>query len=219
MTKTGAFFDLDRTLIDLNSGLHWAVSERRLGNISAEQMARATLWSLLYHLAIVDIETAFGEASRHYRGVTHVELSDRTRHWFQREIAHHLRPGAARAIEAHRTQGHALVLLTNSSSFEASVAAETWRFDHYLANRFPLDDQERLTGHYERPLCYGVGKVELAERWAAEHGVDLDRSFFYTDSYSDLPMLERVGQPRVVAPDPRLRLAAWRRRWLVVDWR
>ncbi len=218
MGKIGAFFDLDRTLIGVNSGLLWAVSERRAGNISSKQMTQAVFWSALYHLAIVDIETAFGTAARHYRGVRHEELQARTRQWFHREVAHCLRPGAARAIEAHRDQGHALVLLTNSTSFEASVAAETWRFDDYLANRFPLDDDQRLIGTYERPMCYGAGKVELAEGWARERDVDLDRSFFYTDSYSDLPMLERVGQPRVVAPDPRLRLAAWRRNWLGVDW-
>jgi HAD superfamily hydrolase (TIGR01490 family) len=218
MSSIGAFFDLDRTLIHVNSGLLWARYEFRLGNISRSMMARAVFWSALYHLSLVDIETAFGTAARHYRGTRQADLVDRTRKWFYDEVAHCLRPGAARAIESHRAQGHPLVLLTNSTSFEASVAAETWRLDDYLANRFPVDDQERLVGSYASPLCYGPGKVELAERWAADQDVDLDRSFFYTDSYSDLPMLERVGQPRVVAPDPRLRVAALRRGWMVVDW-
>ncbi len=218
MSSIGAFFDLDRTLIDVNSGLLWAWHERRLGNISRLLMARAAFWSALYHLSLVDIETAFGTATRHYRGELEADLAARTRQWFHRDIAHCLRPGAARAMASHRAQGHRLVLLTNSSSFEASVAAETWQLDDYLANRFPLDDQQRLVGRYQHPMCYGPGKVELAERWAQAQDVDLDRSFFYTDSHSDLPMLERVGQPRVVAPDPRLRFVALRRGWLVLDW-
>jgi phosphoserine phosphatase len=59
--------------------------------------------------------------------------------------------------------------------------------------------------------------VLWAERWAARHDVDLRQSFFYTDSITDVPVLERVGEPRVVNPDPRLRREAARRGWPVFD--
>ena len=75
----------------------------------------------------------------------------------------------------------------------------------------------RFTGRAVLPLCYGRGKIERAERFAAEHGIDLARSYFYSDSISDLPMLERVGEPRVVCPDPRLRREARRRRWPILE--
>lgn len=68
-----------------------------------------------------------------------------------------------------------------------------------------------MTGELESPACFGEGKAVWAERFAAEHGVDLDRSYFYTDSLSDLPLLERVGHPVAVNPDPRLRRLALRR--------
>lgn len=213
-----AFFDLDRTLIDANSGLLWALHERKARNITAWQMARAIVWSGLYHLSLIDIESALDEAVRHYRGVAWSELADRTRHWFYAEVDRRLRPGAAAAIAQHRDQGHPTVILTNSSVFEARVATEAWGFDHYLANEFPTDSDGRLMGTLARPICYGSGKVERAEKWAREHGVDLDRSYFYSDSYSDLPMLERVGEPRVVSPDPRLRWTARRRSWEVLAW-
>jgi len=216
--EIAAFFDLDRTLIDVNSGLLWAMHERREGNISWLQMARAVVWSGLYHLSLIDIERALDEAVSHYRGVRRDDLDSRTREWFFTDISSRLRPGAARAITEHRDAGHRLVLLTNSSVFEARVASETWGLDDFLANDFPIDDQGRLVGTLARPLCYGAGKVEHAERWASERSIDLDRSFFYTDSYSDVPMLERVGEPRVVSPDPRLRRAARRKGWSVLDW-
>ena len=76
-----------------------------------------------------------------------------------------------------------------------------------------------LTGRYVRPVCYGRGKVTLAARFAHAHGADLRHSFFYTDSYSDLPMLLRVGEPRVVNPDLRLGLLARRKGWPVERWR
>ncbi len=213
-----AFFDLDRTLIDVNSGLLWAQHERKQGNLSLMQMARASFWTAMYHLSLIDMESAFNEAVSHYRGQPRARLDRRTRQWFVEEVAHRLRPGAADAIAEHRQQGHPLVILTNSSCFEASIAAETWGFDHWLANDFPTDDDGLLLGTFATPMCYAQGKVHHALRWAAEHDVDLTESYFYTDSYSDLPMLEVVGEPRIVSPDPRLRREAQRRDWPILNW-
>jgi phosphoserine phosphatase len=67
-------------------------------------------------------------------------------------------------------------------------------------------------------LSFGRAKVELAERWAEEHGVDLGQSWFYSDSISDLPLLERVGRAMVVQPDVRLARLARRRGWPILDW-
>ncbi|HEY8142171.1 MAG TPA: HAD-IB family hydrolase [Kofleriaceae bacterium] len=218
MAGTVAFFDLDRTLIDANSGLLWAQHERRHGHISRGQMARAVFWTALYHLAAIDMETAVSRALEHYRGVDAGDLDRRTRAWFEREVARRLRPRAAEAMAEHRRRGDLLVILTNSSSYEARAATERWGFDDFLANSFPTDTSGRLTGAFERPLCYGRGKVTRAEAWASQRGIDLRGSTFYSDSYSDLPMLERVGRPQVVRPDPRLRLAARRRGWRILDW-
>jgi hypothetical protein len=81
-------------------------------------------------------------------------------------------------------------------------------------------DETRIAvmGRFEAPLCYGAGKVAHAERWARERGDQIDDAYFYTDSYSDLPMLARVARPRVVCPDPRLRRAARRRGWPILEW-
>jgi HAD superfamily hydrolase (TIGR01490 family) len=167
---------------------------------------------------VIDIETALEHALGHYRGIASSLLDSRTREWFRSEVEHRLRPAALDAIAEHKAAGHPLVLLTNSSCYQAAIAAETWGLDGYLANQFPVDERGCLTGTFERPACYGPGKVARAETWAAERGVDLARSYFYTDSFSDLPMLERVGEPRVVSPDPRLRRAARQRGWAILDW-
>ena len=86
---------------------------------------------------------------------------------------------------------------------------------HFLVTELVVRDG-RFTGQVIEPVCYGRGKAYWAERFAAEHGVDLARSYFYTDSITDLPVLDRVGHPRVVHPDPRLRRLAQRRGWQVL---
>ena len=107
MSPTVAFFDLDRTLIDVNSGLLWAQHERRHGHISRGQMARAVFWTALYHVAAIDMETAVSRALDHYRGVDAEELDQRTRAWFEREVGVELagrqldRAGGRRAGQLH----------------------------------------------------------------------------------------------------------------------
>jgi phosphoserine phosphatase len=81
-----------------------------------------------------------------------------------------------------------------------------------------VDAHGRFTGLPLPPLCYGEGKVERAERLAREIGFRLEEATFYSDSISDLPLLERVAVPVCVNPDPRLRRAASRRRWRIERW-
>jgi HAD superfamily hydrolase (TIGR01490 family) len=216
--KVAAFFDLDRTLIDINSGYLYALHERRAGRLSRFEMARAMVWLFLYHLSVVDMAKAFEQAVAHFRGELDATLHERTRAWFEAEVVCRLRPGAAAALAEHRDKGHLRVLLTSSSNYVASMALETWGLDGWIANRFPADPDGRLLGTVERPLVYGAGKVVRARQWAAEHGVDLAQSWFYTDSYSDMPTLLEVGHPCVVDPDPRLRRAAKKRGWPILDW-
>ncbi len=219
MPRSAAFFDLDRTLLDVNSGLMWAWHERRSGVISLWTMGRVLFWNLLYHMSVIDMEAVFARAVAHYRGVPRETLERRTREWFVRDIQRHLRTEAFEALAAHRNEGHALVLLTTSSCFEAAAACEAFGIDHWIANDLLSGGDGRLTGDFGRPLCYGPGKVQRAEAFSRTHEVDLDRSFYYADSYSDLPMLERVGQARIVSPDPRLRRVARQRQWPILDWK
>lgn len=215
---TAAFFDLDRTLIDCNSGVLYARYERRHGRISRRQLALGLTWGALYHFDMVDIDSAMEKALQHYIGVADATIRARTEEWFAEEVAHRLRPGAQRAIDAHRALDHTLVMLTNSSCYMADVATARFGLDDWLANRFLIDESGNLTGEFERPLCYGAGKATRAKQWAETRGIDLADCYFYTDALSDLPMLEAVGHPRVIAPDPKLKREAARRGWVVESW-
>jgi phosphoserine phosphatase len=72
---------------------------------------------------------------------------------------------------------------------------------------------DRMTGEVVDPPCYGEGKITWAQRYAAEHDGILAEAYFYTDSYSDQPLLELVGHPIAVNPDTRLRRLAQKRSW------
>lgn len=218
MTKAAAFFDLDLTLLTVNSGHLWMARERRMGRLSLRNTVEAFFKFIAYRLSIIDMEDAMRKALALYVGETEEDLDRWTREWYEDEVAHTVAPGAHQVLQHHRDRGHPLVLHTSSSLYLSRVVSKQLDLDDYICSRYEVGADGRFTGEPVFPLCYGAGKVTLAERWAAEAGVDLSRSYFYSDSYTDLPMLQRVGQPRVVNPDMRLKRYARKRGWTVLDW-
>ena len=217
MGRPAAFFDLDGTLVTINGGRSWIQRERRLGRLSRLQLARGTWLLGLYYFGLVNIERALGAALGTVKGEREAMLLAQTTTWFTEEMAPRSARGAWPFLAAHRALGHPLVLLTSSSPYAAGLAREHFQLDEALSTVYLCEDG-LLTGRFGDPVCYGVGKVTHAERWANRSDVDLDTSYFYTDSNTDLPMLERVGHPRPVAPDMRLAWQARRRGWSVLDW-
>jgi HAD superfamily hydrolase (TIGR01490 family) len=212
-----AFFDLDGTLLTVNSAALWVRRQRRLGKLRRRHALLAAGYYAAYRLGVLDIEQAMDQAARTVAGEEEGALRAETQLWWQAEVAAHAAPGGLAAIARHRAEGDRLVLLTSSSVWASECALAQFGLDAFLSTRFEVAGG-RLTGRVERPICYGSGKVALAERFARAHGLDLGECSFYTDSTTDLPMLERVGQPYVVQPDARLRWTARRRGWPILDW-
>lgn len=215
--KIAAFFDLDRTLLAVNSATLFAFYEKRHGHAGAGLFLKSLFHILLYHFNMIDIEAAYTRLIADYRGTSEQDLRNRIRHFAETELLGHVQPGAKRRLEHHRQQGHELVLLTSNSQYQSEVFVQHLKLDHALANSFEIVEG-RLTGTARKPLCFGMGKVALARDWSKLRGMRLDQSYYYTDSFSDVPMLEAVGHPRVVNPDPKLRLEAKRRNWPIEDW-
>ncbi len=213
-----AFFDLDRTLLAANSGTLWIKRELRLGHITRMQALRAGTWLVRYHLGFASLQDAVGRAIGSLAGTPSAPLIDRTRAFYEEEVRHLYRPGAHAALARHRELGHTLAMLTSSSGYLSELAARELSIEHVLANRLELDARGHHTGRPEGTLCFGRGKLVHAEALATRLSVQLRDCAFYTDSVSDLPVMEAVGHPVAVNPDPRLRRTAHRRGWPVQDW-
>ncbi len=215
--KITAFFDLDRTLLAVNSATLFAFYEKRHGHAGSWLFLKSLFHILLYHFNVIDIEAAYTRLIEDYKGTPEQDLRRRIHHFVETELLDRIQPGAKRRLEYHRQEGHQLVLLTSNSQYQSEVFVRHLKLDHALANSFDIVDG-CLTGTARRPLCFGEGKVAIARAWSSQHGLNLEQSYYYTDSYSDLPMLEAVGHPRVVNPDPKLRLEAKRRKWSIEEW-
>jgi HAD superfamily hydrolase (TIGR01490 family) len=214
-----AFFDLDKTLLSVNSGSLWVRREFRMGHISAAQAARAALWLTRYHLGYADAESMVAQAVAELAGKLAAPIEQRTADFFSESVRHTYRAEGLRALAEHRAAGDALVLLTSSSNYLSAHVRAELKLDGVLCNTLGVDTQGRLTGSVVGRICFGRGKLEHAQREAASRGTTLDKCSFYTDSFSDLPVLEAVGRPVAVCPDPRLRRHAQRCGWPIAAWR
>jgi HAD superfamily hydrolase (TIGR01490 family) len=213
-----AFFDLDKTLLAVNSGSLLVRRELAGGHITRLQALRAGLWLARYHLGFVAMQDALREAIAHLQGTEVRFVRERTVAFYEELVRSQFRPGALRALEEHRAAGDRLVLLTSSSDYMSELVARDLGLHAVLCNRFESDEAGLHTGRPLGEVCFGEGKRFYVQTHAAEAGVPLAECTFYTDSYSDLPALEVVGRPVAVNPDRRLRREALRRGWPVLDW-
>jgi HAD superfamily hydrolase (TIGR01490 family) len=211
-----AFFDLDGTLLDVNSGRLWIAYEWRDGRVSVRDAAWATYVLARYTVGYGELDPMFRQAVATLAGQEEAALADRTRRWFASEVVHRLRPGAEQALQEHRAAGDRLVLATSSSLYAAGEAVAAYGLDEAVCSLFEVVDG-RFTGQVAAS-AFGSAKADRVGEWADRNRVDLRECTFYTDSSTDLALLEIVGQPVVVNPDRRLRGIAAARRWPVVDW-
>lgn len=212
-----ALFDLDRTLIDKNSGTLWLRHELRAGRVSWTDAAWATWWFARYHMGLGSgLEEAFGRAVGSYGGMGDDELRDLTTPFFQAEVAPRLRPGAREALDRHRQAGDRIALASSTTQYLAELACEAWSLE--LAAHTRLEVAEgRLTGRIGA-MAFGDHKTARTLEWAESEGVDLSTATFYTDSVTDAGLLRAVGEPVAVNPDRRLARLAREQGWRVEDW-
>ena len=202
--RVAAFFDVDHTLIACNSARKWVEYLWRNGRISIGAALKSVWWLVKYRLSVLDYEQVTAEVVAEYAGQSVEALSAEVEAWFRADVEPMICAEGRARIEWHRAQGHTLVLLTSGTFFSVAPLQKNLDVPHLVCTELEIVDG-KLTGKYLPPSCFGPGKLRAGIAFAEQHGIDLDASYFYTDSFSDLPMLERVGHPRVINPDPRLK--------------
>ncbi len=213
-----AFFDIDHTVLEINSGSRWIGHMYKTKQMSLVGIGRALVWLAQYRFGLLDYEAMATRVLETYQGKAVEPIAREVEEWFARDVEWAICTEARASVARHREAGDVVVLLTSATQFLTEPVARALAIEHWLCTRVEVENGV-FTGKHRVPACYGAGKVGYAEEFAAEHSVDLAASYFYTDSYTDLPMLERVGQPRVINPDPRLRRVARVRSWPVETWR
>ena len=208
------FFDMDKTLIAGNSGVSFMRYSLRRGKTTRWRVWKTVLDYVRYRYDLLDMETAYRDSLRPLCGIREEDLIRFCREWFQETIRGLIYPEARRFVGQHLERGERVAIISNATIYAVAPLAEDLGVHDVLATRLEIC-RGVFTGNYIEPLCFRYGKVFWAEKLASELGCDIERSTFYTDSITDLPLLERVGRPMVVNPDPKLRSLAKKKGWPV----
>jgi phosphoserine phosphatase len=124
-------------------------------------------------------------------------------------------PQTLKVVRDHQDAGRPCYIATAASQRAADILANALIMEGAIGTRWEVEDGV-YTGELEGPFAYGEGKAQALRLFAAEHNIDLSQSWAYTDSVSDLPMLQAVGHPVAVNPDAGLAEIAKREGWEVL---
>ena len=209
---------MDRTLVRVDTATLYVRYQRDKGEADWRDVARVAWWMFQYTLGVIDAERVAKRALESFRGKEEVWLKATCEEWYLEYVRPHVANAGREAVERHRSAGDVLAIVTGATPYVAMPLARELSIDHVVATRLELDAGGRFTGRVAPPMSFGNGKIVLAEKLAAEQGFALDDATFYSDSITDLPLLERVKTPIIVNPDRRLRAVARSRGWPVEQW-
>ncbi len=210
--SVGAFFDVDRTLLAGFSAAEFI----RYGIVSGRMGARGVLETGVaiaqFQLGQIGFSSFVAGTSAALRDMPEAEFAEIGEHIFRERLAADVYPEARALVRAHIKMGHTVALVSSATPYQIVPLARDLGIRHVLCTRLEVREG-RFTGEVLKPTCYGEGKAVHARELAAAHDVDLDQSYFYSDSHEDLPLLAVVGNPRPTNPNAHLREIAVKRGW------
>jgi HAD superfamily hydrolase (TIGR01490 family) len=210
-----AFFDLDKTVIAKASIAAFGRPLYRGGLINRRLIARAVVSQIVYlHLGASEqkLDRMRESMLTLTKGWDQAQIREIVREALEETVEPIIYAEALDLIEAHRAAGRKVYLVSAAPEEIVEPLAEHLGVDGCIATRTLVDDEGRYAGEMEY-YAYGPFKAEAILALAEAEGIDLDGSWAYSDSYTDLPMLEAVGHPVAVNPDRVLARLARERQW------
>ena len=214
-----AFFDLDKTVIAKASIAAFGGPFYRGGLINRRLVIRAVVSQIIYlHLGASEQKLARVRESMLMltKGWDREQIREIVREALEETVEPIIYAEALDLIEAHRAAGHRVYLVSAAPEEIVEPLAEHLGVDGCIATRAVVDDEGRYAGEMEF-YAYGPFKADAMRDLAVADDLDLSASYAYSDSYTDLPMLEAVGHPVVVNPDRVLAKVAKERDWEVMQ--
>lgn len=218
-SNSAAFYDVDGTLIRINIVHAFAYyAARQPSLLASAKTSIATAASIPLFWAADQISRKwFNELFyQYYRGFSEDRLVMLAEELFEDVIKPNIYPRVKDLIAESRRAGVRQVILSGALDFTLRPLARYLEVDDFIGNQLEFRDGY-ATGKLKKPFIGGATKPVLMRDYAARHGLDLSRSWAYSDSYSDLTMLAVVGRPTACNPDRRLRAVARSFDWPVLD--
>jgi HAD superfamily hydrolase (TIGR01490 family) len=216
-----ALFDLDHTLLPLDSDHAWGQFTVSLGWRDADGFVRANdAFYAAYKAGSLDIHeyVRFATAAVREHGMAQAQRAHQR--FMQEVILPALREPALDLVRAHQAAGDEVLIVTATNAFVTRPIAHASGVEGLIAIELEHDAQGELTGAIQGTPSFREGKVARVEQWLAARGLNwasVQHSTFYSDSINDLPLLEKVHEPVATNPDARLQAIALERGWRILN--
>ncbi len=215
-----ALFDLDHTLLPIDSDYSWGVFTQTIGWTDPQEFKRRNdEFYEHYKAGTLDIHdyVRFATEAVRERGAEAARLAHRR--FMDEVIAPALRRGAMELVRGHRDQGDQVIIVTATNEFVTRPIAQAFGVDELIAVQLARGADGWITGEIEGVPSAREGKVVRVAQWLGKRRLGWDdvETTFYTDSMNDLALLEQVNHPVATNPDDRLRAVARERGWRILD--
>lgn len=214
--EVAAFFDFDRTLIAGYSAQAFLEEQLLSGDMSPGELRSQAAAIVKYSTGRLNFSGLVAETANVMRGQAEYVFEEFGERVYRKKVAGAIFPEARTLLEAHRKMGHTLVIVSSATKYQIEPAAKELGIEYILCTDLEIED-DVFTGNVISPTCFGDGKRTAAEDFCDELETEMDKSFFYTDSDDDLPLLDVVGYPRTINPNRKLSRIAKKRDWPICN--
>jgi putative phosphoserine phosphatase/1-acylglycerol-3-phosphate O-acyltransferase len=214
--KTCAIFDFDGTIISGYSATAFLKDQIARGEISPADLVQLTQAATRFGLGSLGFSALMTVHAQYLAGRSESEYIANSERLFRRAIAKLIYPEARQLIEAHRAAGHSIAIISSATPYQVMPAAKDLEIEDVYATDLEVVDGQ-FTGGVIKPTCFGVGKVDAAERFAEKRDSSLENCFFYSDSTDDIELLEAASRPVVLNGSRELRVIARDKGWSIAD--
>jgi len=215
-------FDLDDTLLPIDSDHAWGEFMVRLGWVDEQGFRRANdAWFAAYRDGSLDIHAYIAFATEPLRLRSAAEIAAAQGRFMREVIGPAIEPQASALVDEHRRRGDRMALVTATHEIVTAPIADAFGFgpEDLIAIRVQRGAGATITGRIDGTPSFSAGKVVRVEEWLAKAGrswADHDRISVYSDSVNDLPLLERATDPVATNPSPTLEAIARERGWRIL---
>ncbi len=212
--RVGAFFDLDRTLIKNFSAKEFFQTRLLSGKMTAREIVAQFAGVLVYAMGNGNFAGLAAVGAQGVKGVKEELFIEVGEDVYHKHLADEIYPESRALVKAHLAMGHTVAIISAATPYQVNPIARDLNIHHVMCTRMEVQ-KGKFTGQIIEPACWGEGKAHAAKSLAEDFNLDLAKSYFYTDSAADAPLLEIVGNPRPINPDTKLSALAFKNNWPV----
>lgn len=212
-----AFFDLDNTILSLNSGRVLTMEAFKSGLMSRPLLGLAFYYSLLYKFNLRNHLDLIAGMAKWLKGRTLDEINRLSERVVRLHLVNAIRPQVIPEIKFHRENNAEVVILSSVITEICNLLGSYLGTDNQIGTRMEVANGI-LTGLPHNKFCFEEEKMVRLKEYCTAKNFDLNEAYYYGDSYSDIHALEVVGNPVCVTPDRRLRRIATERKWPIYNW-